>query len=175
MENTAGAAKALQDFFAVRIAYSFNPIIELRDGEIQAYVAGVLADFAASSMMWKICDDHARPLKEAAEFLAEADPVGGRASSFDREWMVRKHLGDYTLFILGMFPRGAKNFHRLPPVRAIGDANDLAALGKESYRVAASFDMFEYSTIAPLLRKMERHFELCVEGLHGVAKEVRLQ
>jgi hypothetical protein len=38
-----------------------------------------------------------------ADLLAEGD-VRLNASSFSKEFEVHKHIGDYTLFMLGMFP-----------------------------------------------------------------------
>ena len=33
-----------------------------------------------------------------------SDPVNGSAQSFDAERAVRKHIGDYALFVAGMYP-----------------------------------------------------------------------
>ena len=33
-----------------------------------------------------------------------ADPVNGTAPSFDAERALRKHIGDYALFVAGMYP-----------------------------------------------------------------------
>ncbi len=169
------ATKVLEDFFTPRVAWAFRPTVALHGNDLQAYVVGVLVEFSAAKRMRKICNSEGRPFSEVTDLLEESDPVFGSAPSFDREWVVRKHLGDFTLFILGMFPRGAANFHRLPPVRALGDRADLAALGKESYRVAAAFDQCEYKESAPLFRALSQRFELCVERLHEVAREVHLQ
>ena len=44
--------------------------------------------------------------------------------------------------------------------------------GRESYRIVASFDQFEFRDIAPLFRRMSERFELCVFGLNGIKREL---
>jgi hypothetical protein len=46
----------------------------------------------------RIRDSHGRGLEDVGEMLLESNPLLG-ASSFDREREVRKHVGDYVLFI----------------------------------------------------------------------------
>ena len=49
--------------------------------------------------------------------LLESDPIFGEAAtSFDRERQVRKHIGDFTLFDIGMFPEAIS----LPPASGNG-------------------------------------------------------
>jgi hypothetical protein len=44
--------------------------------------------------------------------------------------------------------------------------------GKESYRVVASFDQFEFRSVAPMFRRLSERFELCVFGLNLVKAEL---
>jgi hypothetical protein len=44
---------------------------------------------------------------------------------------------------------------------------DYVKAGKESYRIVAAFDQFEYRHVAPLFRRLAEHFEYCVHGLNG--------
>jgi hypothetical protein len=101
--------------------------------------------------------------------LIESNPVlEGRSFFYERE--VRKHIGDYTLFVSGLFPEYLK---RLPKRGLRVDAFiDYMQAGKESYRVVASFDQFEFRQIAPLFRRMAEQFELCVFGLNLVKGEL---
>jgi hypothetical protein len=63
------------------------------------------------------------------------------ARRFEREREVRKHIGDYTLFLTGMFPEYVATLPRrgLRLDRLI----DYVKAGKESYRIVAAFDQFE--------------------------------
>src|SRR5437899_6632116 len=48
-----------------------------------------------------------RRLEDVGEMLIESNPLLG-AASFGREREVRKHVGDYTLFLTGLFPEHLK-------------------------------------------------------------------
>ena len=45
---------------------------------------------------------------------------------------------------------------------------DYVKAGKESYRIVAAFDQFEYRKLAPLFRRLADQFEYCVYGLNRV-------
>lgn len=63
----------------------------------------ILCEFIHTDNLYKIRDAAGKPLEDVADLLAEGD-VRLHASSFPREFEVHKHIGDYTLFMLGMFP-----------------------------------------------------------------------
>ena len=84
------------------------------------------------------------------------------ARSFLYEREVRKHIGDYTLFLTGLFP---EHVQRLGKRGMRVDAFvDYMQAGRESYRIVASFDQFEFRDIAPLFRRMSERFELCASA-----------
>ena len=67
------------------------------------------------------------------------------AQSFNREFQVHKHIGDFTLFMLGMFPTslcGRKGRELLLGSIIVpgGSLSDLYILqGQRSYRIASEF------------------------------------
>ena len=83
---------------------------------------------------------------------------------------VRKHIGDYTLFLSGMFPESI-NHYRLRRQR-LENFVDFIRAGKESYYIVSKFDQFEYANLAPLFEKLAREFESCVYGLHLVKSDL---
>jgi hypothetical protein len=93
------------------------------------------------------------------------------ARSFDRERAVRKHVGDYTLFMSGLFPESVAKIAdaKQPRVDALVD---FVQAGKESYAIVSSFDQFEYRDEAPLFRRLSENFELCVFGLNLVKRDL---
>jgi hypothetical protein len=50
---------------------------------------------------------------------------------------------------------------------------DYVKAGKESYRIVASFDLFEYRKEAPLFRQLADRFEYCVFGLNQMKAELQ--
>lgn len=101
--------------------------------------------------------------------LIESHPLL-RGRSFDREREVRKHIGDYTLFLTGLFPEYVAPL----PRRGLRlDAFiDYMKVGKESYGIVSSFDVFEYRDEAPLFRQLSEQFEVCVYGLNLVKRDL---
>lgn len=101
--------------------------------------------------------------------LLESDPRF-RGRSFDYEREVRKHIGDYTLFLAGLFPEYVA---RLPKRSLRLDALvDYVKAGKESYAIVASFNLFEYTKEAALFARLSEHFELCVLALNSVKRQL---
>jgi hypothetical protein len=156
----------LQELFTELIHNHFDQDIGLRDAEVQDYIVNMLAEFCESEQLFKVCDASGRPLGDVGEMLLESDPIYGPAPSFDRERQVRKHIGDYTLFLSGMFPESI-NHYRLRRQR-LENLIDFIKAGKESYYIVSKFDQFEYARLAALFAKLAREFESCVYGLNLV-------
>ena len=161
----------LQELFTELIHHHFERDLALRDGEIQDYVANVLTEFCECEQLFRIHNANDRPLDDVGEMLLESDPVYGPAPSFDRERQVRKHIGDYTLFLSGMFPESINRF-RLRRAR-LENFVDFVKAGKESYYIVSKFDQFEYVKLAPLFAKLAHEFELCVYGLNLIKNDLQ--
>ncbi len=144
---------------------------QIRDRDVTAYVAGLLTRFADARELYRIRDARGRRLEDVAEMLIASNPLLD-ARSFDREREVRKHVGDYTLFLCGLFPEFVARVRRSPA--RLDSVVDYIRAGKESYRVVATFD--EHQAEAPLFRKLAEWFEVCVYGLNLVKQDLeRLQ
>jgi hypothetical protein len=76
------------------------------DREVAAYVANLFIDFTRVDHLYRIRNSRGKRLEEVGEMLVESNPLLD-AASFEREREVRKHIGDYTLFLTGMFPEDA--------------------------------------------------------------------
>ena len=139
------------------------------DITIARYIAALLVDFTHVDSLYRVRNAAGKRLEDVGELLLESNPLlGGRSFFYERE--VRKHIGDYTLFLTGLFPE----FVARIPSRSLrlDSLVDYMQAGKESYRVVAAFDQFEFRDIAPLFRRMSEQFELCVFGLNLVKQEL---
>jgi hypothetical protein len=132
-------------------------------------VAAVLVDFTHADNLYRVRNAAGRRLEAVGEMLLESNPLLG-GSSFFYEREVRKHIGDYTLFITGLFPEHLSRIARRGV--SIDAFVDYMRAGKESYEVVAYFDQFEFRDAAPLFRRLSQQFELCVYGLNLVKKEL---
>jgi hypothetical protein len=139
------------------------------DREMARYVAELLVDFTHVDSLYRIRNSAGQRLEQVGEMLIESNPaLGGRSFFYERE--VRKHIGDYTLFLTGLFPEYVGRIRKRG--LALDSFVDYTRAGKESYRVVASFDQFEFKLIAPLFRRLSDRFELCVYGLNLVKQEL---
>ena len=102
------------------------------DREVVAYVGDLLIDFVHIDNLYRIRNCSGKRLEEVGEMLVESNPLLG-APSFERERAVRKHIGDYTLFLSGMFPEYVATLPRRG-LRLDGII-DYVKAGKESYRI----------------------------------------
>ena len=161
----------LQKMFLEMVGRHYAEEIGIRDQEVVGYVAHLLAEFCDVEQLCKIHDAADRPLTDVGEMLIESNPVYGPAPSFDRERQVRKHIGDYTLFLTGMFPESL-NRVRLRRAR-LENMVDWIKAGKESYYVVSKFDCFEYTKVAPMFGRLASQFEQCVYGLNCVKNELQ--
>ena len=141
------------------------------DREIVGYVANLLIDFVHVDQLYRIRNSRGKRLEDVGEMLVESNPAL-EARSFEREREVRKHIGDYTLFLTGMFPE----FVAALPRRGLrlDSMIDYVKAGKESYRIVAAFDQFEYRRVAPLFRRLSEQFEYCVYGLNRVKGDLEM-
>jgi hypothetical protein len=160
----------LQQLFQDLVGRHYAEEIGIRDPQIVAYVSHLLAEFCEADQMFKVHNACDRPLDDVGEMLLESDPVYGPAPSFDRERQVRKHIGDYTLFLAGMFPESINHF-RLRRQR-LENFVEWVKAGKESYYIVSKFEHFEYAKVAPLFASLSKNFEGCVYGLNMVKNDL---
>jgi hypothetical protein len=169
-ELSTGGTRSLRNFLGELVWRHFFEDVRLEEPQVATYVAAVLADFVRTENLYRIRNAQGKRLEDVGEMLVESNPLL-EAASFDREREVRKHVGDYTLFMTGLFPENVARIQktRRPPLDAFVD---FVQAGKESYAVVSSFDQFEYKEEAPLFRRLSENFELCVVGLNLVKQDL---
>jgi DNA-directed RNA polymerase subunit RPC12/RpoP len=141
------------------------------DREVAAYVSDLLIDFVHVDNLYWIRNYRGKGLEEVGEMLVESNPLLD-APSFEREREVRKHIGDYTLFLTGLFPEHVAALPRRG--LRLDSFIDYMKAGKESYQIVAAFNQFEYRQVAPLFRRLAEQFEYCVHGLNRVKRDLEV-
>ncbi len=139
-----GAGHPLRKLFRKALDFGFRENTADRPGVGSYIEEQILCEFIHSDNLYKIKDSAGRPLEDVADLLTEGD-VRLNARSFNREFEVHKHIGDYTLFMLGMFPlalarRSGKEFilgRIIVPGSTLYDHYLLQ--GKRSYGLASEF------------------------------------
>ncbi len=160
----------LESFFHQAVRNSYEGKLGLNDPDVTSYVAHLLCEFSRAEKLYKMRDEMGRPIAELEQMMTAADPVNGTAPSFDAERMLRKHIGDYALFVAGMYPEAVDSWrHRRRHHPALPE---LIHAGKESYFIVSQFNLFEYEQEAPLFGRLSDWFERCILGLTMVRDEL---
>jgi len=141
------------------------------DLEVTRYLAELLVDFTHMENVYKIRNAQGRPVEDVAEMLMEGSSLD-RATSVDRERAVHKHVGDYTLFMSGLFPEFLRRMKRQKVLASPDALLDYVRTGKRSYRIVSEFSHSGYGAEALLFRRLSENFELCVYGLSYVRAEL---
>jgi hypothetical protein len=163
----------LEPFFQQAVRNSYEGKLGLHDPDVTGYVAHLLCEFSDAGNLYKVRDEAGRPIEELQEMVRAADPVHGTASSFDEERALRKHIGDYALFVAGMYPEATASGRRLR--HHSPSLNELIHAGKESYFIVSQFNLFEYEQEAPLFARLSDRFERCILGLTLVRDDLSVR
>jgi len=158
----------LELYFRHAVRSSYEEKLGMNDPEITGYVARLLCEFSDVNHLYKLRDEAGHPIEELDVMRRAADPVYGTAPSFDAERAIRKHIGDYALFVSGMYPEAtdsSRSRYRHNP-----SLGELIQVGKESYHIVSQFNLFEYEEEAPLFARLAENFERCILGL-GLVRE----
>jgi len=131
--------------------------------EITNYVARMLCEFSEPESLFRLHDASGRPIEKLEEMVKASDPVHGTARSFVAERMIRKYIGDYSLFVAGMCPEAIESNPNVKSNRPT--LADLIRVGKESYFIVGQFNVFEFEKEAPLFGQLSSVFEHCILGL----------
>ena len=163
-------AHPLEPFFKQAVRNSYEGKLGLHDPELTSYVAQLLCEFTQAEKLYSMRDRTGRPVEELNDMMLAADPVNGSAPSFDAERALRKHIGDYSLFVAGMYPEaidsGRRHRYHRPSI------DELISAGKESYYIVSQFNLFEYEEEAPLFARLSDSFERCIPGLTLMREEL---
>jgi len=123
------------------------------------YLAAMLARFARTDQLYAIRGAAGERLETVVELLREAE----RAWAFDapdfdpfRERWVRQHIGDFTLFMTGLFPEH---------VARKATTSLYVQEGKRAYQVVADFERSALRPQARLFAALAAEFEAYARAL----------
>jgi hypothetical protein len=142
----------IRRMFRSLTAMSFEQI-DLHDRDLMRYVADLLVEFVHVDNLYRVRDEQGKRLESLVDMLVELHEQG---PVDERER--RKHLGDYALFVVGLYPESLTRRRR-----AVSPEYYIAQ-GKESYLIVAEMDRSKPTE--SLFRKLSEHFEYCVTALN---------
>lgn len=142
----------LRRFFEVLIGKSFQELW-IWERELADYVVDLLVRFVRTDAFYRIGNIERKPIHTIAEFLVELTAQRERGDSWttlQRTRNLRQHMGDYTLFMSGMF-RAFLERH--------GILEFYLVQGSKAYRETAQLDRKLYRPEAQCFEALASEFE----------------
>ena len=139
----------LQGFFLDMTQRCFGEL-GIRDAQVTGYVADVLTEFARSDRLYRVRSRKNQRLDSVVEMLAEEEATLSRENPLMQERRQRKYMGDYTLFMSGIF-----RSH----VERGGYLDYYLKEGSRSYLKVSEVDLSLYRTGFLLFQELSEKFE----------------
>jgi hypothetical protein len=150
MRVQSSSSARLKGFFVQIVRNSFNQL-GVGDQQIAEYIATVLTDFSRSDQWLRLRGADGRRLTSVVEMmLSQMDAVADEAARVQGERALRKYVGDYTLFMTGLFRRF---------VERGGYLTYYMEEGARAYRVVSELDVTLYNTGFLMFEELSQRFE----------------
>jgi len=127
----------------------------VRDSDLLLYIANLLVEFLWMENIYGMRDETGRRLESLADMLTRAGDA-----SMPEKTDLYKHLGDYSLFMLGMFPEYIARSRRAYSPSWYADT------GRIGYHIAGELDKNHWRV--QVYRKLSERFDTCVVTLNWV-------
>ncbi len=161
----------LRRLFGALTEKSFAEHLGWPDLNVTEYVSNLLVDFTHTDQLYKIRNDQGKQIDTVVELLFESE-VLLEAQTLDREREVHQHIGDFTLFMTGLFPEYLRRLKSASMIYHHDFLVDYVKTGKRSYGIVARHGSSDDPDESPLFRKLSDNFELCVTGLGFVRSDL---
>jgi hypothetical protein len=150
----------LKQFFVPMVARAFSEL-GLAEREIIEYVSTMLTGFARMEHLYRVRSVEGKPIETVVEVLAETldAPVSRASIEWQRE--VRKYVGDYTLFMSGLF----RSY-----VAGGGYLDLYLQEGSRAYWAVSEIDLSLYRTGFLLFQELSKKFEFYSGALDYLRK-----
>lgn len=132
----------------------------ITDRGVADYLSALLSAFGRGGRAWHIADDNAE-YRYLVDIAAAADQSSGR-----RAFLLRAHLGEFALWLSGIFPDHiTSRVHR----RAAPPISYYEEMGSAGYRLAARYSEAEQHGLAELYRNCADFFPALRIALNRIA------
>jgi len=148
METKSGDNK-LKSFFLNLVRQSFWQL-GINDAMVANYVADVLTEFARSDNLYRIRGQRGRKVDSVVEMLAARADEPADQDAILTERSRRKYVGDYALFMSGIF----RNY-----ITRQGCLSYYIEEGSRSYWTVSELDVSLYRTGFILFQELSKKFE----------------
>ena len=133
----------------------------IQDRTVADYVAEVLAEFARAERARCVVPGQTSPLDYFFEMLAALRTADERSS-----FHIRVHIGNYSLFLSGVFPERIRFRAEL---RGFPDMKYYDALGRAQYRAASDHRLAQRYALDKVLNTLADRFETTRLALNDIS------
>lgn len=153
---------ASRRFFTGLTEFAFEARLGVADPPLVDYIAELLVRFVRSDELYPVRSVRGQRLTAVTDMLAEAQHREGPARQ-----QVHRHIGDFTLFWMGVYPEVANHMRRGGKDAFI----DYQQQGKRAYWIASTIPTESEEPAPEVLKRLSEQFDLCVYGLGEVRRQ----
>ncbi len=92
---------SIKSFFSSLVNMSFLDLGKEKDRDAAAYLIEMLTEFARTESLYKLHDSEGKKIQTIVEMILESKNARADNAGYERE--VRKYVGDFALFMSGIF------------------------------------------------------------------------
>src|SRR2546427_9928680 len=115
MESRIPEHHPLRKLFGALAERAFTEKLGWPDFNVSDYISKLLVEFTRTDHLYRIKSAKGEQLEAVVDLLYESEVTHG-SRSFEREREVHRHIGDFTLFMAGLFPQDLKRVKNAGPV-----------------------------------------------------------
>jgi len=136
----------------------------LEDRDLADYLAALLLEFGQRDRAWRIDWNDDQRHRYLVDIVADLE-----ASSGDRRFKVMVHLGNYALWLAGLFPDyiAARRLRKAGP-----DVSYYDAMGRRGFGLASDHQLADHYGLGAVLRTAAERFPALRSALNGVSDRV---
>jgi len=134
------------------------------DRELADYLAAMLLDFGQRDRAWRVDWNDDQRHRYLVDILSDLEATDG-----PRRFKVMVHLGNYALWLAGLFPDyiAARYLRKAGP-----DVSYYDTMGRRGFGMASDHSLAEEYGLGPVLRTAAERFSSLRGALNGVSDRV---
>jgi hypothetical protein len=121
----------------------------LDDRTVADYLASLLETFSTTARMRSPADGHCNPVQYVSDML-----IALRNASPSQTFLIRAHVGNYSLFITGIFHETVQRRNE----RGAPDVGFYEEVGSTNFRVAASHQVARSASLSGIFEQLGENF-----------------
>src|SRR2546427_7590570 len=115
MESRIPEHHPLRKLFGALAERAFTEKLGWPDFNVSDYISKLLVEFTRTDHLYRIKSAKGEQLEAVVDLLYESEVTHG-SRSFEREREVHRHIGDFTLFMAGLFPQAPIRHQNTRPI-----------------------------------------------------------